>query len=362
MNKRVRIYRFCLCVFFVFCCIFTCFYMANNNFFERKNEKRSIDGISTVNADSTLVMPLGVSIGVYLETNGVLVAGTSSITGKDGINYEPSLNKIYEGDYITKINGIDINSKSQLLFLINKHGDKDITVGIRRNGENFEVLVTPVEVKNGEYKIGVWARDDTQGIGTLTYMTMDGSFGALGHGINDVDTKKLLSSNNGLLYKANIWGITKGEDGKPGGLCGTIDYEKCNEIGTILKNTNKGIFGKLNEEGLQYIEENYNSKYCQTASKNQVHKGKAYILSYISGKLKEYEIEICDLDKNRADNKGIVLEVVDKQLIELTNGIVQGMSGSPIMQDGKLIGAVTHVFVNNPTKGYGIFIEEMLEH
>lgn len=361
MNKRIKIYRAFLGLVFVLCCILTCFYMANNNYVENENREININKISSVNAEGTLVMPLGISIGVYLETNGVLVAGTSFITGSDGINYEPALNKIYEGDYITKINGIDINSKSQLLFLINKYGDKDITVGIRRNGEEFQVLVTPVKVKGGEYKIGVWARDDTQGIGTLTYMTMDGSFGALGHGINDVDTKKLLNSNNGLLYKANIWGITKGVDGKPGGLCGTIDYEKCNEIGTILKNTNKGIFGKLNEEGLQYIEENFNSDYCQTAVKSEVHRGKAYILSYISGSLKQYEIKICDLDRNRADNKGIVLEVVDKELLKLTNGIVQGMSGSPIIQDGKLIGAVTHVFVNNPTKGYGIFVESMLE-
>lgn len=362
MNKRIKIYRALLSVAFIVCCIITSVYVVNEGDFFNKKSEKNIGKISSVNAEGTLVMPLGVSIGVYLETNGVLVAGISSVTGIDGMNYEPSLNKIYEGDYITKVNGIDINSKSQLLFLINKYGSENITMKIRRNGEEFEVLVTPVETSSGEYKIGVWARDDTQGIGTLTYITMDGSFGALGHGINDVDTKKLLSSNNGLLYKANIWGITKGENGKPGGLCGSIDYEKSNEIGTILKNTDKGIFGRLNEEGLEYIEENYNREYCQTALKNQVHTGTAYILSCVSGNVKEYEIEISDLDISRADNKGIVIEITDKELLKLTNGIVQGMSGSPIIQDGKLVGAVTHVTVNDPTKGYGIFIENMLEH
>ena len=366
MKKRVRIYRGCLIATFIAVIMFTVYYAENILKIDIINGLDSsgdiVKTVSENNLDNKKVMLLGMQIGVYLETDGVLVAGTSSITGIDGINYEPYLNKVYEGDYIVGINGINVSSKSQLLFLINKYGENDIKLTIRRNEEEFDVLVTPVKTGNAEYKIGVWARDDTQGIGTLTYITEDGHFGALGHGINDVDTNMLLSSNDGLLYKADIWGINKGENGKPGGLCGTIDYEKKNELGIIYKNTNKGIFGEINEEGMKWIKEEYGCEYYEVANKSEVCKGKAQIISCISGKVQKYEIEIVEVNTNSSDNKGIIIEITDEKLLGITNGIIQGMSGSPIIQNGKLVGAVTHVFVNNPKKGYGIFIDEMIEN
>ena len=229
MKKRIRIYRTCLVGMLIATVMFTVYYA--NNVIKLditkglEDDNNIVRSVSESELDELRGLPLGMQIGVYLETEGVLVAATSSITGADGMNYEPVLNKIYEGDYIVKLNNIDVSSKSQLLFLINKYGSKESVLTVRRNNEEFDVLVTPVKTANNEYKIGVWARDDTQGIGTLTYVTENGEFGALGHGINDVDTNELLSSNNGLLYKAEIWGITKGQNGSPGGLCGSIDYE-----------------------------------------------------------------------------------------------------------------------------------------
>jgi len=278
----------------------------------------------------------------------------------DGIMYEPALDKVLPGDYIVSVNGIDVSSKSQLLFLINKYGDKTICMEVRRGEELFNINVDAVPVTNGEFKMGIWVRDDTQGIGTMTYVTSNGKFGALGHGISDIDTGELLASDTGLLYNARIWGIKKGANGTPGGLCGTINYDDENIIGQISNNSNYGIFGKVDEK---YVMEKYGLSYVSVAEKSEISEGKAYIRSMVSGELKDYEIIITDIDKNeKQNNRQITLVVTDKELLDITNGIVQGMSGSPIIQDDKLIGAVTHVLVNEPTKGYGIFIEDMLEH
>ena len=208
--------------------------------------------------------------------------------------------------------------------------------------------------------MGIWVRDDTQGIGTMTFMTEDGYFGALGHGISDIDTKKILDSNNGLLYNADIWSIKKGASGTPGSLCGSISYEKDMELGVIYSNKSCGIFGRLYEDKMRELMDTYNMKAYYIGKRNDVKEGKAIILSAISGKIEEYEITITKVNKDSESNKGMIIKVTDEELLNLTNGIVQGMSGSPIVQDGKLIGAVTHVFVNDPTKGYGIFIEDMM--
>ncbi len=233
---------------------------------------------------------------------------------------------------------------------------------MNRNGKEFDVKVKPVKVSESEYKIGIWARDDTQGIGTLTFITKDGKYGALGHEISDVDTGNLLDSNDGLLYIANIWGIRKGENGKPGGLCGSIDYEKSNELGDINKNTNIGIYGTLDSKKMDELIGMYDCELIPVANKTEVKTKEAYILSAISGELEKYDIEVVEVNQNPGtSNKGMIIKVTDEKLLELTNGIIQGMSGSPIIQNGKLIGAVTHVFVNDPTKGYGIFAQTMLE-
>ena len=316
-----------------------------------------VKSVSVNVVEKTELIPCGIPIGIYLKTDGVLVIGTSSVTRMDGALIEPSYGIVQAGDYIVSYNGTQVSSKSQLSYLVEESGREDAKLQIRRNGELLDVKIKPVETEPGRYQLGVWVRDDTQGIGTLTYIDSSGNFGALGHGISDVDTGELLSSEEGVLYAANVWGIKKGENGNPGGLCGNIRYQEDNVLGTIEANTGQGIFGKCNEK-MQHM---YTGKPMQIGWKQEVETGKASILCQVDGTLKEYEIEIEEVNMNdRNLNHGMVLHVTDPELLELTNGIVQGMSGSPILQNGKIIGAVTHVFVNDPSRGYGIFIEHML--
>ena len=315
------------------------------------------------NYDGTEIFPCGFSVGIYLETDGVLVVGTDVITGSDGLNYDPSSGIVKEGDYIMAVNDINVSAKSQLGFLLNKYGSKPVTLRLLRDGEEINVKITPICVGEEQYKIGVWVKDDSQGIGTMTYIMYDGSFGALGHGISDADTKKLLSAENGRIYEADIWGITKGRSGSPGSLCGSINYDEKNIIAAIEENCAMGIYGNLKEyrDILDIIDE-YDLQPMEVCNKKDVKLGKAYIRTAVNGEIKDYEIEITDIDIESEGNKGMVIEVNDEKLLELTGGIVQGMSGSPIIQNGRIVGAVTHVLVNDPTRGYGIFIENMLEH
>lgn len=323
-----------------------------------------IFNVKTVNVDvvdKIEVIPCGFPVGIYLETDGVMVVGSGTVIGRDGIAYEPALNIIKTGDYIVGINGINVSSKSQLLYLVNKYGKEELTITLRRDDREMDVKVTPVKTEDNEYKIGVWVRDDTQGIGTLTYVTDENKFGALGHGISDIDTGELLAcNNNGLLYGAKIWGIRKGIAGTPGGLCGSINYDENNILGKIQKNTTIGIYGEIDSNRIM---SEYNLEYMEVAYKQDVKIGKAYVRSMVSGEIEDYEIEIEGVDVNsKSENKQLIIRITDERLLDITNGIVQGMSGSPIIQDGKIIGAVTHVFVKDPTMGYGIFIEEMLKN
>lgn len=229
---------------------------------------------------------------------------------------------------------------------------------MRRKEEIIDVLLETVESVDGSRKAGIWVRDNTQGIGTLTFATPNGQFGALGHGINDVDTGLLMETGEGTLYETSILDIKKGEKGKPGELSGVISYQTDRIYGSIQKNQPVGIFGSCNEKLL----EETGFSMVETAFKQEVREGAAVIRSAVSGTLTDYQVEITEVRCNERDmNKGIVLQVTDERLLSMTGGIVQGMSGSPILQDGKLVGAVTHVFVQDSTKGFGIFIENMLE-
>lgn len=229
-----------------------------------------------------------------------------------------------------------------------------------RNGKEIQVKVTPVKTGDNEYKMGIWVRDDTQGIGTMTCLTREGNYAALGHGISDIDTGELLNSEGGILYQAHVWGIKKGESGSPGALYGMISYENQKMLGDISKNTSIGIYGTLkSEEQKQELIDKYGLEPLEMESHDNIEKGKAYIRSYVSGEACDYEVEIEKINENSSKNKGIVLKVTDERLLKLTNGIVQGMSGTPIIQNGKWIGAVTHVFVNDSTMGYGIFADVM---
>ncbi|MCI1931785.1 MAG: SpoIVB peptidase, partial [Clostridia bacterium] len=208
---------------------------------------------------------------------------------------------------------------------------------------------------DGKYRIGCWVRDDTQGLGTMTFVENDSkSFGILGHGIFDVDTGKLMEASNGNITGSSISGIVKGKKGSPGEVSGMLD--KKNIIGKISSNTEYGVYGKItqNTQDLDLTE-------AKTAMTNDIKLGNAVIKSDILGKMEEYNIEITGINQIGSPDKGLLIKVTDSRLLDGTGGIIQGMSGSPILQDGKFIGAVTHVFVNDPTKGYGIFAETMLE-
>lgn len=305
--------------------------------------------------DKTYAYPIGIPVGLYLKTQGVMIIDAGEFEDENGKSVSPASGIVNEGEYITAFNDIQVSNKSQLTYLINENGEKEVKLTIKGENAVRQVKITPKKNSDGEYMLGIWVRDDSQGIGTLSFVTENGKFTALGHGISDIDTGKLLSSNDGSIYKANIWGIRKGKEGKPGGLCGTIAYNDENKIGTIESNSNSGLFGEIDKN----IWQQYNIDKMEVALHSEIKKGKAQIQFVMDGKLEKYDIEIKEINKNIKE-KNMIIEITDKKLLNMTNGIVQGMSGSPIIQDGKIIGAVTHVMVNDPHKGYGIFAENML--
>lgn len=309
------------------------------------------------------VIPCGFQVGIYLETNGVMVVGTARMADTEGKVVEPAAELVRSGDYITAVDGTAIMSKDDLISCVKNCNGNAITLTVNRNGECLEESLYPVEVENGEYKLGIWVRDDAQGIGTMTYVKADGSFGALGHGVSDVDTGKLLEASGGKLYPAKILSIVKGESGSPGGLSGVIEYQESHVLGRIETNCEQGIYGTASDELYELCDEYCCDAYMDIAFKQEVELGAAQVRCEIDGVIRDYQIQITKLDNSPGNvNKGMEIRVVDEALLQETNGIVQGMSGSPILQNGKLIGAVTHVFVNDSTKGYGIFIENMLEN
>lgn len=314
--------------------------------------------VSSKTASEELVIPGGMPIGIYLETDGVLVLGTERMKGVNGLNYEPAAHLIKEGDYIVGINGVTIENKKELVKAVENLNSEEIILEVRREEELIAVKIKPVQTGAKEYKLGIWVRDNVQGLGTLTYMTGTGDFGALGHGIHDADTDELLEISSGRLYKASIRDIQKGKKGEPGGMQGMIVYSAYNLLGEISKNCDAGIYGTVKKIDTLFEKQ----KPVEVGVKEEIEEGPATIRCTVDGSVKEYDIEITRVDlRCREVNKGLVLKITDPELLEITGGIVQGMSGSPILQNGKLVGAVTHVLVNDPTRGYGIFIENMLE-
>ncbi|MCT4543714.1 MAG: SpoIVB peptidase [Vallitalea sp.] len=309
--------------------------------------------------DEQNIVPVGKTVGVTVYTDGVLVLGTGLVYGEDGNKYNPAKGKLYTGDYIKGVNGKSISRKKELIEIINKTKGNPITLEVLRNNESLKVNITPIRtLENEEYKIGIWVRDDTQGIGTMTYINLGKkTFGALGHGITDIDTKQLIDIETGEVVNTMITTIKKGINGVPGEISGIIVGGEGNCLGEIKKNTSHGIFGNISCEGEKGIDD---KDICPIGFKYDVHEGKAYIRSDVSGKLKDYNILVKKIYLGDESNKGMIIEVIDEDLINITGGIIQGMSGSPIIQDGKLIGAVTHVFVQDSKKGYGVFIENML--
>lgn len=296
---------------------------------------------------------IGRTVGICVDTKGVLVLGVGGVRGSDNKEYIPCKDKLKTGDIILSVNGEKADTKEELVKLANKNTPLKIKA-IRKN-EELNFSVTPVwSADDNSYKLGLWVRDSTQGIGTVTYYDRQNNrFGALGHPINDVDTGKIMEIDGGEILDAHIDRAEKGKKGIPGALIGNIYFDKT--IGYIDSNRNNGVFGSMCSD-IKGIE-------MAIGYKNDVKIGNGSIYVNTDGKnVAKYRVHIDSINKyNTSDTKSFVLTITDSRLLNMTGGIVQGMSGCPVVQDGKLIGAVTHVFVNDPTKGYGIFIENMLD-
>ena len=309
--------------------------------------------------NDTVLYPVGMPIGIYVKTTGVLVVGTGDFVSEEGIVVKPSEHLLQTGDYILSVDGMAVEGKSDFVKRVADSGGKTMVMRIHRNGEEFDIGIRAQKNEAGDYKLGIWIKDSAQGIGTLTYAETDGEFGALGHGVSDSDIGLLLSLEEGALYRTDIIGITKGEKGMPGELTGIIRYTESNCIGEITGNAPVGIFGELDSEIMRALEQ----QPLPIGLKQDIVKGPAQIYCDVDGTPQYYDVNITGIDYDSENiNKGLMLQVTDEKLLSLTGGIVQGMSGSPIVQNGRIVGAVTHVLVNDPTRGYGIFIENMLEH
>ncbi len=312
-----------------------------------------IKTVSVLAKSDEYLIPSGEAIGVKMYTQGVLVVGLGDIFC-DGKKYQPAKNAgVLVGDVITGVNDEVIASTIDFSEKVND-AKGEVKLAVRRGEKEYEIPVSAVYMtETDSYKVGLWVRDSLAGIGTLTfYNPKDNTFAALGHGICDTDTKEIMGLSRGSINFCDIKGVKKGESGTPGELLGSFCDSKA---GTLTKNSQLGIFGKtanIPQKEAMPIGLRYEIK-C----------GKAEILCDVSGEgVKPYEIEITRISKSqKVSNKSFTIRITDKELLEKTGGIVQGMSGSPIIQNGKLIGAVTHVFVNDPTRGYGIFIENMLD-
>ncbi|MCI9448006.1 MAG: SpoIVB peptidase [Lachnospiraceae bacterium] len=316
-----------------------------------------IKDVSVEVIEQEQVVPCGVPVGIYVKTDGIMIVGTGAIVGNDGMSHEPAANLVKSGDYVKTVNDEIVANKEDLIQKINQCQGEPVILGVLREEEYIQLKVEPVETEENEYKLGIWVRDDLAGVGTLTFYDAQGNYGALGHPVSDMDTGLKVSLNEGILYEAEIAGITKGEKGNPGEISGVITYLDQYKLGTVEENSNVGIYGKLE----RVPKEEKENAYFPITLKQNIAKGEATIISSVSGEQKEYSIRILDFDYN-SENKGILFQVTDPELLNLTGGVIQGMSGSPIIQNGAVIGAVTHVFVQDSTKGYGIFIENMLEH
>lgn len=305
-------------------------------------------------ADAATVLTGGDAVGVVLHTKGVQVVGLGEVQTEEGVFRPAEDAGIQKGDIILAINGESVRDASHFSTLC--HAEM-LMLTCERKGKTFHTQAWPKKGEDGVFRIGAWVRDSTSGIGTLTYVDEgDGNFAALGHGVTDVDTEELLYTANGFLTQAIIYGVRIGGYGEAGELLGEFSLKEGEAIATVEKNTDCGIFGTMRSDS-------ENRTRVAVASKETVYRGEAVILSTIDGKTMEaYTVEIIRTDVQAGRNSnGMMIQVTDERLLTRTGGIVQGMSGSPILQDGKLVGAVTHVLVNDPTRGYGIFIENMLD-
>ncbi|MFZ5753884.1 MAG: SpoIVB peptidase [Bacillota bacterium] len=306
------------------------------------------------------LVPGGHSIGVLLRTEGVMVVGHSPVLNESSEPRLPAKEADIEvGDIILEIEGTKVMTDDQVGTLINKIGQQKqaATIVIKRNGKLYKRVVYPQYCTDTKsYRIGLFVRDNAGGVGTLTFFDpVTKKYGALGHVITDGETSQKLNIRQGKILSASIEDIQMGKRGVPGEKVGV--FLENTEFGNIEKNENCGIYGIMSKDIFNPL---YKDP-LPTAYFNQIHTGNAQILTVVKGQeIEQFNILIEKIMPGRADGKNMIIRIVDEKLLNHTGGIVQGMSGSPIIQDGKIVGAVTHVFVNDPTRGYGVFIENML--
>ncbi|HAT4309206.1 TPA: SpoIVB peptidase [Clostridium perfringens] len=378
MNKRIKIISIIMMslILLLSSVTFARDYCESNNVFASSNfyslnSKSSNDekfknryGVALVNSEQEKrdieIYAGGNSVGVRVSTDGVLAVGYSDLTKGNVEIASPAQNGgIQIGDRLISVNGNKIKNSKDLSKKINESKSENVEILLERNGEEITKNIKLSKNQDGDYKIGLWVRDSTAGVGTLTFYDKEsGKYGAIGHPITDSETEKILSIKNGDLLNSSIISIKKGVKGNPGELRGIFSSDK-KPIGNVTGNTQCGIFGSMNTENLK----NINNKTYKVGWRDEIQPGPAQIITTIDEEgPKLYDIEIVKLTKQESiSTKSMVIKITDERLLEKTGGVVQGMSGSPIIQNDKIIGAVTHVLVNKPEIGYGIYIEWMLK-
>lgn len=314
-------------------------------------------GSGAMASQTTQLVPLGRAVGIKLFSDGVVVVGMSPIDTTEGSQQPAKDAGLEVGDIVTHINGEEVDSIEGVQALLKEAEDRPLAMAVLRSGQDIQITAVAVEAEDGAHKLGLWLRDSMAGIGTLTYYNPEnGDFAALGHGINDVDTAQLMPLESGAILYADVADVKKGLVGQPGELQGAFDVSR--ELGSLSLNSDIGIYGTLEEESYHQGLVPLN-----TASFQDIQVGPATILANVTGdQVEEYTVNILELyPEYQGDSRNMMIEVTDPRLLQITGGIVQGMSGSPILQQNRIIGAVTHVLVNDPTRGYGIYIGNMLD-
>lgn len=295
----------------------------------------------------------GYPIGLKLYADGVVIVGTEAVDTENGLINTAEKAGLKLGDIIKKVNGIRVKSNAEVSHIIEKSGGEELIFEAERKGKTFEAIFK-AEFSQSEqkYKAGIWIRDSSAGIGTVTFCTKDGGFASLGHAVCDIDTKSTIPISQGECTEAKLTGFIKGQNGSAGELCGYLDNKR---TGVIFSNDSLGVYGCFDS-----LPEN--QALYEIANASEILTGEAEIITTIeNGTTEKYSIIIEKIDEKSTENKNLVIKITDRALIEKTGGIIQGMSGSPIIQNGKLVGAVTHVFLNDATGGFGIFAETMLK-
>ena len=295
----------------------------------------------------------GTLFGASMFTDGVPIVSIDVVETEKGAKAPAHDAGLKVKDIIKEINGTPVTTSEQITSFITKCEGGELNVKVLRGNKNKTVILKPIKAKDGVYRAGIWIRDNAAGIGTATHTDPETlEFGGLGHGICDGQTMSLMPIRRGSVSEVELVGIVKGKSGIPGEIKGAFKGEK---TGALVKNTNTGVYGIYTS-----LPEGIVKEKIQVATKNEIFEGEALVRTSVSGKPEYYKVKLSKLNLGAENGKNFVVEVIDERLIEITGGIVQGMSGSPIVQNGKLVGAITHVMINNPTMGYGIFIENMI--